>query len=98
MFDGTPAGITPSWSGVNNFNKYASQVSTSFPNVIPTINNQLSSSNPVFTAATDTTSGSLYSNAIAAYACPTTLTSQTVACPFSDPSACPQSSATPSPL
>ena len=37
LFDGTAEGVTPTWSGVDNFNEYASQIATNHPNVMPTL-------------------------------------------------------------
>ena len=37
LFDGTAEGVTPAWSGVDNFNTFASEISTNHPNVIPTL-------------------------------------------------------------
>lgn len=37
LFDGLPAGSSPAWSGVDNFDTYASQIATNFPNVVSTL-------------------------------------------------------------
>ena len=39
LFDGTPAGYAPYWSGADNFNTYAQNLQINFPNVMPTLNN-----------------------------------------------------------
>ena len=92
LFDGTESGITPVWSGVDNFNTYATQISTNFPNTIPTLDEIFTSTE--YQTATSTSSGSVYDSAIAAYNCPTSLSSSSVTCPFANSSSCVGSSST----
>jgi len=96
IYSGTPSGVTPSWSGVNNFHAYANQVSINFPNSVPTINAMFTG--PSFSAATSTLNGSLFVAATAPFSCPTTLANQTVTCPFSNINNCPQNSSSQTPV
>jgi hypothetical protein len=54
--------------------------------------------NAAFTSVLDTTPTSLYTAATAAYACPTTLATQTVTCPFATLNKCPGATATQIPV
>lgn len=54
--------------------------------------------NAAFTSVLDTAPTSLFTAATTAYACPTTLATQTVACPFSTLSKCPGATATQIPV
>jgi hypothetical protein len=95
LFDGTPAGYSPSWSGADNFNAYAQNLSINFPNVMPTLNNIFQT--PQYTQLTGNGSGSLYTPATT-YACAQALASSTVSCPFSNGSACANGSSTQVPV
>lgn len=91
LFDGTPAGYTPQWSGADNFNFYAQNLSINFPNTMPTLNNIFQSTQ--YTQLVSTASGSLYT-AATTYNCNTNLATQTVGCPFSTTSSCPNNGST----
>jgi hypothetical protein len=86
----------PAWSGVDNFNMFAEQISINFPNSIPTINSIFTS--PSFTTVTSNVSNSPFNQAVTQYACPNTLTSSTVSCPFSDINKCVNASNTQMPV
>ena len=91
LFSGTPAGYTPLWSGADNFNQYAQNLSINFPNAMPTLNNYFQSAQ--YTQLTNTASGSLYALATT-YACNSGLASTTVSCPFSSTTSCPNNAST----
>jgi hypothetical protein len=54
IFQGTPPGVTPSWSGVNNFYQNALLLATNLPNVLPSINSVFSPSGPFSCPFADT--------------------------------------------
>jgi hypothetical protein len=87
LYDGSPQGFSPIWSGANNFNSFAQELSINYPNTVPTINNIIFASSS-YTAATATTANSLYNNAISPFNCPSSLSSSTVSCPFASAASC----------
>jgi hypothetical protein len=86
LFSGTPAGASPSWSGVDNFNTFASEITSNFPNSIPTLAGIFTSSS--YTAATSNIAGTAYTKAVTTYACPSLLSTSQVPCPYSNVSLC----------
>ena len=60
LFDGTPQGVTPAWSGADKFNTYAQNLSINFPNTMPVLNDVFQSTQ--FNLLTNNTNGtnSLY--------------------------------------
>jgi hypothetical protein len=94
LFDGTPQGYTPQWSGANNFNGFASQISINFPNAMPTLNTLFQSSQFSLLAGANS---SLYT-AATTYTCPSSLATTAVSCPFNDPTKCASSSTTQIPV
>lgn len=95
LFDGTPVGYTPVWSGADNFNQFAQNLSINFPNTMPTLNAYFQSAG--YTQLTNTAPGSLYALATT-YACNSVLASNTVSCPFSSATSCANGSSTQTPL
>jgi hypothetical protein len=95
LFDGAPVGYSPAWSGADNFNQFAQNLSINFPNAMPTLNNIFQSQQ--YSQLADKTSNSLYALATT-YACNTNLSSTTVSCPFSSASSCVNGSSTQTPL
>jgi hypothetical protein len=83
IYSGTPQGVNPSWSGVNNFQTYANQIAINFPNAVPTINTIFNTPNSYFAAAV-----ALYAPATAPFGCPTLIS--VVPCPFVNTNNCPQ--------
>jgi hypothetical protein len=82
LFEGTAAGVTPSWAGADNFYTYASEISTNFPNALNDLNVEFTSSQ--YQTVASTTSGSAYSQATTTYNCPSSLSSSTVTCPYAN--------------
>ena len=41
LYDGSPQGVSPSWSGSANFNTYAQELSINYPNNVPNINSNI---------------------------------------------------------
>lgn len=95
LFDGTPQGFSPQWSGADNFNSFAQNLSINFPNAMPTLLTVFSSNQ--YSLVTGNGSGSLYLNS-QTYTCPSALGSSTVACPFSSASSCAGGTATQVPI
>lgn len=91
LFDGTPKGFSPAWSGADNFNSLAQNLSINFPNVIPTLNTIFQGSQ--YDSVVSNATNSLYVLATT-YNCPTANATQTVACPFPNNSSCFNGSAT----
>jgi hypothetical protein len=85
LFDGTPVGYSPVWSGADYFNQFAQNLSINFPNAMPTLNMYFQSAS--YAALTSTAPGSLFTLATT-YPCNSGLASTTVACPFSSASSC----------
>jgi hypothetical protein len=86
LFDGTAPGVTPSWSGADNFYTYAQQISTNFPNTLPDLTTDFTSAE--YQNAVDSNPGSLYAQAVSPYNCPSGLSSTTVQCPFASSFEC----------
>jgi hypothetical protein len=95
LFDGTPAGYTPQWSGADNFNFYAQNLSINFPNTMPTLNSIFQSNQ--YSQLTSNGTGSLYF-AATTYNCNSGLASTTVDCPFTSSSSCANGSSTQIPM
>lgn len=91
LFDGTPVGFTPQWSGADNFNSFAQNLSINFPNSMPTLMGVFTSNQ--YSLVTGNGSGSLYANS-QTYTCPSSLATNTVTCPFSSTSSCAGGAAT----
>ena len=85
LFDGTPAGYTPVWSGADKFNAYALNLSINYPNVMPVLSDVFQSSQ--YSLVTNTNGTTLYNSAIS-YNCPSNLTATNVGCPFGNASLC----------
>lgn len=85
IFDGTPAGYTPAWSGADKFEAYALNLSINYPNTMPILNDVFQSS--LYSSVTNTNGITLYSSATL-YVCPFNFASASVPCPFNDSSLC----------
>ena len=95
LFDGTPVGFSPQWSGADNFNSFAQNLSINFPNAMPTLLSVFSSSQ--YASVIGNGSGSLYASS-QTYACPSGSAASTVACPFGSVSSCAGGTATQVPI
>ena len=86
LYSGTPAGVSPAWSGVSNFNNFANGLATNFPNSLPLLNGVFQS-NLYDSLTSNSSSTTLYQTAMV-FTCPTALAANTVSCPFADVNSC----------
>ena len=86
LYSGTPAGVSPAWSGVSNFNNFANGLATNFPNSLPLLDGVFQS-NLYDSLTSNSSSSTLYQTAMV-FTCPTALAANTVSCPFADVNSC----------